>query len=145
LGGRVHEEESDVSKQTTEYSGAAVGWTVFAGVMMLVIGVFQSIAGLVALVNDEFYVVGAEYVFKFDVTTWGWIHLLLGILILLAGLAVFRGAVWARTVGVILAVISAIAAFVWLPWYPIWGVAIIAIDVFVIWALTAHGRDITAT
>jgi hypothetical protein len=133
-----------MTQSTREYSGAAVGWTVFAAVMMLTIGIFQAIAGLVALVNDEFYVVGEEYVFRFDVTTWGWIHLLLGIVILLAGVALFRGAVWARTVGVVLAVISAVAAFAWLPWYPIWAVLIIVIDVFVIWALTAHGRDITA-
>jgi hypothetical protein len=132
-----------MSQRTREYSGAAVGWTAFAGVMMVLIGIFQAIAGLVALVNDEFYVVGQEYVFKFDVTTWGWIHLLLGVVILLAGLAVFRGAVWARTIGVILAVVSAVAAFAWLPWYPIWAVVIIVIDVFVIWALTAHGHDIT--
>jgi hypothetical protein len=133
-----------VSKQTTEHSGAAVGWTIFAAAMMVLGGIFQAIAGLVAILNDEFYVVGAEYVFKFDVTTWGWVHLVLGVVILLAGLALFSGAVWARTIGVILAVVSAVAAFAWLPWYPIWAVLIIVADIFVIWALTAHGRDITA-
>jgi hypothetical protein len=133
-----------VSKQMTEHSGAAVGWTIFAAAMMVLGGIFQAIAGLVAILNDEFYVVGAEYVFKFDVTTWGWVHLVLGVVILLAGLALFTGAVWARTIGVILAVVSAVAAFAWLPWYPIWAVLIIVADIFVIWALTAHGRDITA-
>lgn len=133
-----------MSKQMTEHSGAAVGWTIFAAAMMVLGGIFQAIAGLVAILNDEFYVVGAEYVFKFDVTTWGWVHLVLGVVILLAGLALFTGAVWARTIGVILAVVSAVAAFAWLPWYPIWAVLIIVADIFVIWALTAHGRDITA-
>ena len=72
----------------------------------------------------------------------GWIHLIGGIVILLAGFSILSGAVWARTVGVIVALISAFTSFAWLPWYPIWGIMIIAIDVTVIWALTAHGRDI---
>jgi hypothetical protein len=132
-------------KSSDTYSGAAVGWTVFAAVMMLTIGLFQAFAGIVALINDEFYVIGQEYVFQFDVTTWGWIHLILGIVIGLAGVALFSGAVWARTVGVILAVLAAIVNFLWLPWYPIWGAIMIAVAVFVIWALTVHGRDIAST
>lgn len=132
-------------QQSSTYSGAAVGLTVFAAVMMIMIGVFQAIAGLVALVNDEFYVVGQEWVFQFDITTWGWIHLIVGVVIVLAGIALFSGQVWARTVGVILAVISAVINFAWLPWYPIWGIVMITLDVFIIWALTSHGRDITQT
>jgi hypothetical protein len=131
-----------VSQQTSSHSGTAVGFTVFASVMMVMIGIFQTLAGVVALVNDEFFVVGQEYVFAFDATTWGWVHLLLGILIGTAGAFLFTGAVWARTVGVVVAVISAIVNFVWLPWYPIWAVIMITVDVFVIWALTLHGRDI---
>ena len=79
---------------------------------------------------------------KFDVTAWGWIHLIAGIVVLLAGFALFSGAVWARTVGVILALVSAIANFAWLPYYPVWSILIIAVDIAVIWALTVHGRDI---
>jgi hypothetical protein len=127
----------------TESSGWAVGWTWFAGFMMVMIGVFHGIAGLVAVIDDQFYVVGQEYVLQFDTSTWGWIHLILGIVVLLAGFAVFSGAVWARTVGVILAVISSIAAFAWIPYYPVWAIVIIAIAVSVIWALTVHGRDVT--
>lgn len=123
-------------------SGAAVGFTLFAAVMMIMTGVFQAFAGIVALVNDQFYVVGEEWVFQFDVTTWGWVHLLLGVLIGLAGVALFSGAVWARTIGVILAVINTIALFAWLPWYPLWAILIMTVNVFVIWALTVHGRDI---
>jgi len=130
-------------QQPSTVSGTAVGFTVFAAVMMIMIGAFQAIAGIVALVNDTFYVVGEEWVFQFDVTTWGWIHLALGILIGLAGAALFSGAVWARTVGVILAVLSAVLSFAWLPWYPIWAILVITADVFVIWALTAHGRDLS--
>ena len=130
-------------QQTSTYSGTAVGFTVFASVMMVMMGLFQAFVGVVALVNDEFYVVGSQWVFQFDVTTWGWVHLTIGIVVLLAGMALFSGAVWARTVGVLLAVVSAFASFAWIPWYPVWGVVMIAISFFVIWALTAHGRDIT--
>jgi hypothetical protein len=122
-------------------SGWAVGWTTFAGIMMVVLGGFHAIAGLVAIIDDQFYVATREYIFQFDRSTWGWIHLILGIVVLLAGFSLFSGAVWARTVGVILAVISALAGFAWLPYYPIWGIIFIAIAVAVIWALTAHGRD----
>lgn len=126
-------------------SGWAVGWTMFAAFMMLLIGGFHAIAGLVAIIDDTFYVATREYVFQFDRTTWGWIHLILGIVILLAGLGLFTGAVWARTIGVILAFISAIVGFAWLPWYPVWGIIIIVIAVAVIWALTVHGRDMRRT
>jgi hypothetical protein len=133
---------------TTEYtnarqtSGWAVGWTVFAAIMMITIGSFHAIAGLVGILDDEFYVVRPEYIFQFDTTTWGWIHLLLGVAIIIAGVYLFTGAVLARTVGVVMALISAVAGFAWLPWYPVWGIVIVAIAVSVIWALTVHGRDI---
>ncbi len=86
--------------------------------------------------------VGEEYIFQFDTTTWGWIHLLLGIVIVLAGFYLFTGAVWARIVGVIVSVLWALFAFAWMPWYPVWAIMLVAISVSVIWALTAHGHDI---
>ncbi len=124
-------------------SSGAVGWTTFAGVMMILIGSFHAIAGLAGVVKDDFYAVTPNYVFEFDATTWGWTHLIGGIIVIFAGFGVFRGAVWARTVGVIIAMISALVSFAWIPVYPIWSIVVIAIDVAVIWALTAHGRDIT--
>jgi len=123
----------------------AAGWSTFAGVMMILGGIYWGIVGLIGLANDEFFVVGQEYVFKFDITTWGWIHLILGIVVAIAGFLIFSGAVWARTVGVIIAGLWALAAFAWLPWYPIWAIILIAIAVSVIWALTVHGRDVAAT
>jgi hypothetical protein len=128
---------------TKEPSGWAVGWTAFAAVMMIVGGVWWVVAGIVALVNDNFFVVTENYVFKFNVTTWGWIHLLIGILVFIAGLGVFMGATWARVVGVIVSCVAAVLAFTWLPWYPVWAIIFIALSVAVIWALTVHGRDIT--
>ena len=123
-------------------SGAAIGLILFAGIMMIMAGVFQAIQGIVALFNDTFYVVGQQWVFSFNVTTWGWIHLLVGVLLVVAGYFLFQGAVWARVVGVAVAVISAVLSFMSLPYYPIWSILIIALDVFIIWALTVHGRDI---
>lgn len=125
-------------------SGAAVGFIVFAAFMMILIGSFHVIAGIAGILEDEFYVTTPNWVFQFDATTWGWIHLIGGIVVLLAGFGLFSGAVWARTVGVVIATISAIANFAFIPYQPFWSLTIIAIDVFVIWALTVHGRDVVA-
>ena len=122
----------------------AVGWTWFAAVMMWLIGAGHAIAGLTAIVNEEFYLVTPEYIFQFDTTTWGWIHLIAGILVFIAGVYLLSGQVWARTIGVILAVVSILANFAWLPWYPFWSILMITAGVFVIWALTVHGRDVVA-
>lgn len=123
-------------------SSIAVGFTAFAAVVMIMAGAFQAFQGLVALLNDEFYVVGQEWTFSLDLTSWGWVHLIVGALVAVAGVFVLRGAVWARSVGVVVAGVSALLNFMWLPYYPIWSMLIIALDVVVIWALTAHGRDI---
>jgi hypothetical protein len=112
---------------------------------MIMIGIFHAIQGIIALVNDTFFVVGEEYVFQFDVTSWGWIHLIVGVIVALAGMALFQGQVWARTVAVLAACVSIVASFAWLPYYPIWNIIVIAFGGFVIWAVTAHGRDITST
>ena len=112
--------------------------------LALIVLVFQAFAGLVGILNDEFYVVTREFILQFDSTTWGWIHLIGGIIVFLAGLYLFTGAVWARVIGVIIAALSMLTAFAWLPYQPIWAIIIITIDGLVIWALTVHGRDITA-
>jgi hypothetical protein len=125
------------------YSSWAVGWAGFAGIMLVIIGVMDVIQGIVALVNDTFYVVGEEWVFEFNVTAWGWIHLILGIVLVLSGVGIFSGNMAARVVGVIVAALAMIVNFAWLPYYPIWSIVVIAICIAVIWALTAHGRDIT--
>ena len=132
----------DNRTDTGEISGWAVGGITFAGVMMIMIGAFQGIAGLVAIIDDDFYVVGRNYTFDLDTSAWGWIHLLMGIILFFAGLSLLKGAIWARTVAVIVASVSAITAFVWLPAQPFWGLLIITLDIFSIWAVTAHGRDI---
>ncbi len=123
-------------------SSTAVGLTVFAATRMVIGGIFQAGQGLVALFNDTFYVVGQEWTFKFDITAWAWIHLIMGVVVVVAGVFVFRGAVWARAVGIAVAAVSAVLNFMWLPYYPIWSILIISLDVLVIWALSVHGRDI---
>ena len=90
---------------------------------------------------DYRYVTGARYIFSFDLTAWGWIHLLVGILLIVTGFAITTGRVWARSVGIGFAVLSMIANFMFLPYYPVWSLLIIAIDVFVIWALCAFTRE----
>ena len=115
----------------------ATGLVVFAAVMMMASGIFQALQGLVALVNSEFYVVGDEYTFKFDVTTWGWIHLLIGIGVVLVGAYLYQGASWARWTAIFILGVSMIANFMWLPYYPMWGLVILALDVAVIWALAS--------
>ena len=126
-------------------SGWAVGFVVFASVMMMLIGGFQAIAGLAAIFDDQFFVVGDNYVFELDVTTWGWLHLLLGITIFGAGAGALSGATWARVAGITLASLSAIANFFFIPYYPVWSIVIIALDVAVIWALSVYGRREAAT
>jgi hypothetical protein len=129
----------DNRTDTPEISGWAVGGITFAGVMMIMIGAFQAIAGLVAIIDDDFYVVGRNYTFDIDTTAWGWIHLLLGALVLLAGIYLFRGAPWAAVTAVVLAVISAIANFFFIPYYPFWSLLMIAMAIWVIWSLTRPG------
>jgi hypothetical protein len=139
----THLDEPVTARAAARPSAAAVGWTIFAAIVMGMKGIGWVFAGLVALVDDEFYVVGREYVLQFDLTTWGWIHLLVGAVLIAAAVGLYSAATWARTVGVVVAGLAAIVAFAWLPLYPVWALMLVAAAVTVIWALTAHGRDIT--
>jgi hypothetical protein len=116
------------------------GFVLFAALMMIMAGIWQGLAGLIAIFENEFYVATRNYLFQFDATTWGWIHLILGVIVALAGFGLMAGQTWARVVGITLAVLSAISNFLFIPYYPFWAMLIIALDVFVIWALATHGR-----
>ena len=135
---------ANATASTRQPSGAAIGWTYFAAMMMILIGTFHAIVGLIAIIDDEFFVTTRNYVLQFDTTQWGWIHLILGIVVAVAGGYVLTGSVFARTIGVIMAFISALAASRGCRTAPVWGVIFIAIAVSVIWALTVHGRDVVA-
>jgi hypothetical protein len=131
---------------TRQPNAWAFGASVFAGIVMVTVGVLQFIEGLVAVIDgDKFLVKTPNYLFTFNATTWGWIHLALGVLVAVGGFFIFSGSIVARSVGVVLASLSAIVNFLWLPYYPIWSIVIIAIDMLVIWGLTTINlRDVDA-
>ena len=128
---------------SNRYSGWAVGWITFAGVTMIMVGIFEALNGIVGIVNDDFFVKTRHYTYNLSTTSWGWIHLILGIIVLLAGVGLFTGNLAARIVAVTIAMLSTVANFLWLPYYPVWAVVIISFNIAIIWALTAHGNDIT--
>ena len=113
--------------------------------MMIMAGVFQALAGLVAIFENEFYVPTRNYLFQFDATSWGWIHLVVGLLVAFAGWGLLSGRTWARVVAITLAVVSAIANFAFIPYYPFWSMLIIVIDIVVIWAIAAYGGTMRDT
>lgn len=122
-----------------------VGWIAFAGMLLILLGSFHIVEGIVALAKDEYFVVGPSgLVLSIDYTGWGWIHLIGGLVVLLAGFGVFAGQVWARAVGVIVAMVSALLNMLFLAAYPLWSIIMIALAVVVIMALTVHGSEIKA-
>ncbi|MET9604224.1 hypothetical protein ABZZ17_04055 [Streptomyces sp. NPDC006512] len=116
-------------------SAWASGGTMFAGVLLLVDGVLGIIKGIAGIAEDDVYTRLGDYVFKFNVTAWGWIHLILGIVLVVVGAGLLKHALWARATGVVLAAISIIINFMWLPYTPVWAIISIALACFVIWAL----------
>ncbi|MGV8964779.1 MAG: DUF7144 family membrane protein [Cellulomonas sp.] len=124
---------------------AWVGWIAFAGTMMLLLGTFHVIQGLVALFQQEYYLVGANgLTVHLDYTQWGWTHVILGVLVLGAGIGLIAGQMWARVIAVILAFASAIVNIGFIAAYPVWSTIMIAVDVLVIWAVTVHGSEMKA-
>jgi hypothetical protein len=119
-----------------------VGIITAAAVVLILAGVMHAMQGVVGLATNEFYVVTHRWLFQFDVTTWGWVHVLVGLIGAATGAALLSGASWARIVGVVIAAVSVIANFLWLPYYPLWAVIIIAFDLFVIWALIVSWQDL---
>ena len=119
-----------------------VGWITFAGTMMMIIGSLHVVQGLVAVFNDEYYLVTKNgLTVHLDYTSWGWTHIIAGLVVIGAGLGLFAGQMWARVVGIVLASISALLNFAFIASYPFWSTIVIAMDVFVIMALTVHGRE----
>src|SRR5262245_21884258 len=112
-----------------ERTSGWVGWIWFAATMSVLVGAFNIIDGLVALFNDTWFVVGANNLLAFDFTTWGWIHLVIGVLQVIGGVALFGGRTWAQALVCVLVVINAIAQLVFLPAFPVWSTLVIAMDV----------------
>jgi hypothetical protein len=128
-----------VGSDARAVSGWVIGGITLAGVVLILVGSFQALTGLAAIFNDDFFVVARNYAFDLDVTAWGWIHLLIGVFLFVAGFALFAGKVWAAVTGVLLAMISAVSNFFFIPYYPWWSLLVIALDIWVIWALTRPG------
>lgn len=128
-------------KSRTEPTGW-IGWAFFASFMMMLSGTFQALYGLIAIFNNAYFTTSSNQLIIFDLTTWGWIHLVTGALIFIAGLSILSGSLFGRVVGVIMAFLSAIVNISNIATYPIWSVIVITIDVLVIYALTAHGYEL---
>jgi hypothetical protein len=128
-----------IEQHTT--SGWTIGLSAFAGSMMLLVGVFQTFEGLAAILTKDFFVSTQNYLFQFNITTWGWIHLAMGLIIAIAGISIFSGSGWARGLGIFLAIMSAIANFFYIPYYPLWSIVIIALNIGIIGALASFNEE----
>ncbi|WP_373560088.1 hypothetical protein [Rhodococcus sp. ACPA1] len=133
--------EGPASEYPSTKQSFAAGTSMFAAIIMVTVGFIQFCQGIAAVADDDVFVRGIDYVYKFDLTTWGWIHLVLGALVAIVGLALFTGAGWARVSAIIVAALSILANFLWLPYYPAWSLLIIALDVVVIWAVSTWNPD----
>jgi hypothetical protein len=122
-----------------EVSGWAWGGIAFAATMAILVGTFQVMEGLVAVINDEFFVVARNYTFDLDVSAWGWIHLIIGVVMLVVGFGLYARSTWAGVVAIVIAMLSAVSNFFFIPYYPFWSILVIALAVWVIWALTRPG------
>jgi hypothetical protein len=119
----------------------ATGLAAFAAAMLLIMGMFQMLEGLATLADDEFLLSVDGYVYELDLTAWGWVHLVIGAVAALTGVLLVRGASWARGVGIAFAGLSALVNFVFVPYFPLWAILIIALDVAVVWALVTYDWD----
>jgi hypothetical protein len=122
-----------------DVSGWAYGGIAFAATMAILIGTFQIMEGLVAVINDEFFVVARNYTFDLDVSAWGWIHLIVGAIMLVVGFGLYARSTWAGVTAIVVAVLSAVSNFFFIPYYPIWALVVIGLNVWIIWALTRPG------
>jgi len=123
---------------STDHNGRLVHVVhTFAGIMLIVVGAFQVIESIAALARDEYLLVLPNYVFAIDLTRWGWIHLLLGLILAAVGVCLLLGKGWARIAGIVVAGIAALINFAWLPYAPLWAILSIGVNVLVIWALAS--------
>jgi hypothetical protein len=120
----------------------ARGGVVFAAWLMMLSGLFQFFQGIAGVAKGGFFAVGSNYAYKIDTTAWGWIHIVLGIIVAITGFFLLNNSGWARGVGVGLAMLQALAQFFFLPYYPLWSISIIALDIFIIWALVTAPSDV---
>ena len=124
-----------------EGSPAATGGMVLAGTLLVLAGMWGFFVGITGILKGSFYASVPTYTFTYSIKSWGWTHLIIGCVVFAVGVCLLLGMTWARYVGVFIAVVDAVANFLFLPYYPLWSIIVIAIDVFIIWALLAVGRE----
>ena len=120
----------------------ASGFAVFAGLMMILVGLNQAILGFAGVLEDQVYVPVRDYVFDLDLTTWGWLHLGIGLVLVLTGVFVLRGKAWARAAGIGVVMLNLVGTFVFIPYYPGWAMLLIALNVAAIWGLARYDGDL---
>ena len=130
-----------MAKQSNEMSGW-VGWVAFASFMMMLVGLYNALIGLTALFNDEWVVVAPQNLLYFDLTTWGWVHLIMGLVVFFAGMQVLKGSAFARSIGVVFTFFSALASMATVDAYPLWSLIVLTVDIFVMYALIVHGGEL---
>lgn len=130
-----------MSSSTKEPTGWT-GWVVFAGIMMIIAGALWAIQGFIAIFQNDVVILGKEGALFLNVTGWGWVHMILGLLLLLCGFLVMQGNLFGRTIAVILVILSIILNFVWMPVYPVWAIVVITLDVFILYAVIVHGKEL---
>jgi len=121
--------------------GWVTGLVLFGGVVMLVDGVFGILRGIMGIANDSVFVNAPNYVFHFDLTAWGWIHLVLGAGLVVVGYGVLKGEAWGRIAGIAIASLSALGNLLSMPYYPLWSLIAVALDIAVVWALCVYRSD----
>jgi hypothetical protein len=135
MASHVSGARSGAAMRSSKRAGIGSGRLVFAAVLMIFGGLMMIFAGIAAIAEDDVFVTTRSYLYEFDLTGWVWIHLITGVVVALAGAALFQVATWARGVGVGLAGLAMLANFLWIPYAPFWAIVLIAINGFVIWAL----------
>ena len=139
-GSTPYGQETATRYQTQDHRAAAAGFTGLAATLMILSGLWSFFVGITGILKGAFYVAVPNYTVSWSSHGWGWTHLILGAVVFAAGVCLLLGMMWARVVGVVLAVLSALANFMFLPHYPLWSIIVIAIDLFIIWALTTGSR-----
>ncbi|QHE70893.1 hypothetical protein GFS60_04486 [Rhodococcus sp. WAY2] len=130
-----------MSEDSLVKQGVAKGTSMGGAVLLVTVGALEVLQGISAIAKDDVIVVGIEYTYQFDVTTWGWFHLIFGVIVAAVGAVLFTGAAWARVGAMILCALSIFVNFLWLPYYPLWAITIIALNAVVIWAVATWNPD----
>jgi len=127
---------------TSQETSGWIGWIYFAGLLLIISGVFEMISGFTALLNDNFYAATERSLLVFDISAWGWVHLIMGLFLIVTGTSVMSGHMWSRVVAVILAVFAIMAQFAFMAAYPIWSIIVIFMGIMILFALTVHGDEV---